>query len=83
MSTLRRALSGAQRVGATADWVDITVALACSLARQGEHDEASSLMTGAVTSPVAAPGRLVTMRRASLLIPPGSHRAQLDDLLRG
>jgi hypothetical protein len=81
--SLRRALFGCQRVGATADWVDISTALACALARRGEADEAASLLVDATASPAAAPGRLVTIRRASLLIPPGSHRAHLDDVLRG
>jgi hypothetical protein len=80
--TLRRALLRCQRVGATADWVDISTALACALARRGEADEAASLLVGAAASPAAAPGRLVTIRRASLLIPPGPHRTHLDNVLR-
>lgn len=80
--TLRRALLGAERVGATADWVDIRVALACALARRGEHDEAATLLVAAAGSPAAAAGRVVTIRRAALLIAPGQHRAQLDDVLR-
>ena len=61
------------------------IVLGAALARAGSHDEAAATLDAAAHAPatVGAPGRLSTIRQVALLIPPGPHRAHLDDTLRG
>lgn len=78
---LRSAVVHSWSAGAQTDDVEALRGLGAALARAGDHDEAADTLMRTIS--LASPGTLVPIRRSALLIPPGPHRDQLDDLLRG